>query len=68
MAPGANAGAGKETAYCLSCRGICGCVAATTMAGFIDETRQMIAMFTTIGGNSKGQKPGYCHDTHILGL
>jgi four helix bundle protein len=44
----------EETEYGLELLVDSGCVSATTMAGLLDETRQLIAIFTTIDKRSKG--------------
>ena len=44
----------KETEYWLELLMESGCVSSTRMAGMLDETRQPIAIFTTIDKNSKG--------------
>jgi four helix bundle protein len=44
----------EETEYWLELLAESGCVAPTRMAGLLDETRQLIAIFTTIDKNSKG--------------
>ncbi len=43
-----------ETEYWLELLVDSGCVPATNMAGLLDETRQLIAIFTTIDKNAKG--------------
>ncbi len=44
----------EETEYWLELLVDSGCVSATKMAELLDETRQLIAIFTTIDKNSKG--------------
>jgi four helix bundle protein len=44
----------EETEYWLELLVDSGCVSAAMMAGLLDETRQLIAIFTTIDKNSKG--------------
>jgi four helix bundle protein len=44
----------EETEYWLELLGESGCVAPSKMTGLLDETRQLIAIFTTIDKNSKG--------------
>jgi len=44
----------EETEYWLELLVDSGCVSATKMAGLLDETRQLIAIFTTIDKNAKG--------------
>ncbi len=44
----------EETEYWLELLMESGCVSPTRMAGLLDETRQLIAIFTTIDKNSKG--------------
>jgi four helix bundle protein len=43
----------EETGYWLELLVESGCVASSRMAGLLDETRQLIAIFTTIDKNSK---------------
>jgi four helix bundle protein len=43
----------EETEYWLELLVDSGCVAASQMSGLLDETRQLIAIFTTINKNSK---------------
>jgi four helix bundle protein len=43
----------EETEYWLELRVDSGCVPGTKMAGLLDETRQLIAIFTTIDKNAK---------------
>jgi len=43
-----------ETEYCLALIVDSGCVPAGRMAGLLDETRQLIAIFTTIDKKAKG--------------
>jgi four helix bundle protein len=45
----------EETEYWLELLVDSGCVSAATMAGLLDETRQLIAIFTTIDKRSKGE-------------
>jgi four helix bundle protein len=45
----------EETEYWLELLVDSGCVSATTMADLLDETRQLIAIFTTIDKRSKGE-------------
>jgi four helix bundle protein len=45
----------EETEYWLELLVDSGCVAASKMSGLLDETRQLIAIFTTIDKNSKGK-------------
>jgi len=42
-----------ETEYWLELLVASGCVSATKMDGLLDETRQLIAIFTTINKNAK---------------
>ena len=44
----------EETEYWLELLVDSGCVPAANMAGLLDETRQLIAIFTTINKNAKG--------------
>jgi len=44
----------EETEYWLELLMESGCASPTRMAGLLDETRQLIAIFTTIDKNSKG--------------
>ena len=44
----------EETEYWLELLVDSSCVAAADMAGLLDETRQLIAVFTTIDKRSKG--------------
>src|SRR5208282_499339 len=44
----------EETEYWLELLVESGCVASKRMAGLLDETRQLVAIFTTIDKNSKG--------------
>jgi len=44
----------EETGYWLELLVDSGCVPADKMADLLDETRQLIAIFTTIDKNSKG--------------
>ena len=44
----------EETDYWLELLVDSGCVAASKMADLLDETRQLIAIFTTIDKNAKG--------------
>ena len=44
----------EETEYWLELLMESGCVSPTRMAGLLDETRQLTAIFTTIDNNSKG--------------
>ena len=44
----------EETGFWLELLMDSGCVTPTRMAGLLDETRQLIAIFTTIDKNSKG--------------
>jgi four helix bundle protein len=44
----------EETEYWLELLVDSGCVPATKMAELLDETRQLIAIFTTIDKNAKG--------------
>lgn len=44
----------EETEYWLELLVASGCVSTTKMADLLDETRQLIAIFTTIDKNSKG--------------
>src|SRR6267143_572532 len=44
----------EESDYWLELLVDSGCVAAADMAGLLDETRQLIAIFTTINKNAKG--------------
>jgi four helix bundle protein len=44
----------EETEYWLELLVDSGCFAAPKMAGLLDETRQLIAIFTTIDKNAKG--------------
>ena len=44
----------EETEYWLELLVESGCVASKRMAALLDETRQLIAIFTTIDKNSKG--------------
>ena len=44
----------EETEYWLELLVDSGCVSAAKMADLLDETRQLIATFTTIDRNSKG--------------
>jgi len=44
----------EETEYWLELLADSGCVPADKMADLLDETRQLIAIFTTIDKNSKG--------------
>src|SRR5438874_9347058 len=44
----------EETEYWLELLVDSGCVSDTKMDGLLDETRQLIAIFTTIDKNSKG--------------
>jgi four helix bundle protein len=43
----------EETGYWLELLVESGCVASSRMAGLLDETHQLIAIFTTIDKNSK---------------
>jgi four helix bundle protein len=43
----------EETGYWLELLVESGCVASSRMVGLLDETRQLIAIFTTIDKNSK---------------
>ena len=45
----------EETEYWLELLVDSGCVASRKMADLLDETRQLIAIFTTIDKNSKGK-------------
>jgi len=45
----------EETEYWLELLVDSGCVSAATMADLLDETRQLIAIFTTIDKRSKGE-------------
>ena len=45
----------EETEYWLELLVDSGCVSTATMAGLLDETRQLIAIFTTIDKRSKGK-------------
>jgi four helix bundle protein len=45
----------EETEYWLELLVDSGCVSAATMADLLDETRQIIAIFTTIDKRSKGE-------------
>jgi len=45
----------EETEYWLELLVDSGCVPATKMAGLLDETHQLIAIFTTIDKHSKGE-------------
>ena len=44
----------EETGYWLELLVDSDCVSATKMAGLLDETRQLIAIFTTVDKHSKG--------------
>ena len=44
----------EETEYWLELLVDCGCVPAAKMTELLDETRQLIAIFTTINKNAKG--------------
>jgi four helix bundle protein len=44
----------EETEYWLELLMESGCVSPTRMAGLLDETRQLIAIFTTIDKKAKG--------------
>ena len=44
----------EETEYWLELLVESGCVTQARMAGLLDETRQLIAIFTTIDKNAKG--------------
>lgn len=44
----------EETEYWLELLEESGCVAAAKLADLLDETRQLIAIFTTIDKNAKG--------------
>jgi four helix bundle protein len=44
----------EETEYWLELLVDSGCVSTKKMAGLLDETRQLIAIFTTIDKNAKG--------------
>jgi four helix bundle protein len=44
----------EETEYWLELLVESGCVAGSQMAGLLDETRQLIAILTTIDKNAKG--------------
>jgi four helix bundle protein len=44
----------EETGYWLELLVDSGCFSAAKMAGLLDETRQLIAIFTTIDKNAKG--------------
>ncbi|MDR3458753.1 MAG: four helix bundle protein [Verrucomicrobiae bacterium] len=44
----------EETEYWLGLLVDSGCVLAANMAGLLDETRQLIAIFATINKNAKG--------------
>jgi len=44
----------EETEYWLELLVDSGCVAPAKMAPLLDETRQLIAIFTTINKNAKG--------------
>jgi four helix bundle protein len=48
----------EETEYWLELLVDCGCVASAKMDGLLDETRQLIAIFTTIDKKAKGQGKG----------
>ena len=45
----------EETEYWLELLADSGCVSESKMAGLLDETRQLIAIFTTINKRSKGE-------------
>ena len=45
----------EETEYWLELLVDSGCLSAATMPGLLDETRQLIAIFTTIDKRSKGE-------------
>jgi four helix bundle protein len=48
----------EETEYWLELLVESGCVVQARMAGLLDETRQLIAIFTTIDKNAKGCEKG----------
>lgn len=45
----------EESEYWLELLVDSGCMTASKMSGLLDETRQLIAIFTTIDKNSKGK-------------
>jgi four helix bundle protein len=45
----------EETEYCLELLVDSGCILDSQMADLLDETRQLIAIFTTIDKRSKGE-------------
>jgi len=47
---------GGETEYWLELLVDSGCVPARKVANLLDETRQLIAIFTTIDKNAKGER------------
>jgi four helix bundle protein len=47
----------EETEYWLELLVDSGCVSSTKMTGLLDETRQLIAIFTTIDKRAKGLQP-----------
>ena len=58
----------EETEYWLELLVDSGCVSTTKMSDLLDETRQLIAIFTTIDKKAKGKRPKECPDSSFRAL